>query len=144
MKVVTGRRGQARARPRTLEAQHATDGVGGDVAGDLRILLQPAERVLVPVRSVWNVDAEAVPVGDELVPALRTHTEQHLELVLLALQASSADDARRFAEQVLVVGRDPDVRPLLDETLEAAHKARAHLVEPAIRDRRRLDVDALA
>ena len=62
-------------------AKHRPSEVAGDVPGDLRVLLQPAERVLVPLAAEGHVDAKAVPLGHEPVAELRADSEQHLELV---------------------------------------------------------------
>ena len=41
--------------------------VACDIAGHLRVLLQPPDRVLVPLPAVRDVDAEPVPRGDESI-----------------------------------------------------------------------------
>ena len=55
-----------------------------------------------------------------------------------------ADQPQRLADQLLVVRRDRDVAALLEQRLEAADEARAHLVGILEGDRRRLEVDPLA
>src|ERR671937_332488 len=58
----------------------ALERVERDVAGDLRVLLQAPERVLVPLSSERNVDAQAVTLANELVADLGPNAEKHLEL----------------------------------------------------------------
>ena len=71
--------------------------------------------------------------------------EQHLELVLVAARGRARGSSRaRLGDQLLVVRRDRDVAALREQRLEAAHEARAHLVGILERDRRGLEVDALA
>ena len=75
---------------------------------------------------------------------MRRHAEQHLELVLVATEPAGLDQPQRLGDQLLVVRRDRDVAPLLEQRLEAAHEALAHLVRVLERDRLGLEVDALA
>ena len=81
------------------------DRVRGDVARDLRVLLEPAERVLVPVRPEGDVDAESMTGANEVVAARGTHAEQHLELVL-----GRAEAALEALVRYLAVELAPDVR----------------------------------
>ena len=86
-----GRRGRRRSRPAASVSRLAlpnerTNEVAGDVAGDLGVLLQPPQRVLVPLPAVRDVDAEPVAVGDDAVAELGPHAEEHLELVRVRLE----------------------------------------------------------
>ena len=62
-------------------AEDRSSEVAGNIAGDLRVLLQPPQRVLVPLAAVRDVDAELVTLGDDAIAELRPHAKQHLELV---------------------------------------------------------------
>src|SRR6266545_2599526 len=99
-------------------------------------------RVLVPLHAVRHVHAQPMPGGDELTRTLLTHAEQHLELVVA--RGHTRDAAQRLADQPLVVRRDADVGALLEQRVQALDEVRAHRVVVGERDRRRLDVDALA
>ena len=83
-----GRGVRLRCAFRPLSAQAAARGhVAGDVARDLRVLLQAPQRVLVPALAEGDVDAQPVAGGDELARPALPHAEQHLELVLERAQA---------------------------------------------------------
>src|SRR6478609_357533 len=84
----------------------AADGVRGDVAGDLRVLLQAAQRVRVPVPAERCVDAEPVPAAHELVAERGPDAEQHLELVVLAAQPPGGHEPLSLLEEPLVMRRD--------------------------------------
>ncbi len=115
-----------------------------DVAGDLRVLLQAAERVLVPALAERDVDPESVPVANELVAQVGPDAEQHLELVRLARQASVADEGGGAVEHAVVVRRDGDVGALVDQRLERVQEGDAHRLGVAVLDLGGLDVDPLA
>src|SRR3954451_17215881 len=51
-----------------------------DRARHLRVLLQPPQRVLVPLLPVRDVDAHPVALRDELARAALADAEQHLDL----------------------------------------------------------------
>ena len=50
-----------------MTADQAPERVGGDVAGDLRVLLQAPERIRVPVSSERDVEPQAMTFAHELV-----------------------------------------------------------------------------
>ena len=78
------------------------------------------------------------------VPRVGTYPEQHLKLVLLRLQTVLTDEPQALGDQPLVVRRDPDVTPLAQQLAKAEHEVLPDGIEVAIRDQRRLHVDALA
>ena len=103
----------------------------GDVAGHLRVLLEPAHRVAVPVLAERDVDPQAVTVANEPVARRLADPEQHLELVLVAGQAVLGDEPQPLRDQPPVVRRDPDVDPAPSSSPRARTKFVAHLVEVA-------------
>src|SRR5204862_7892345 len=96
---------------RTVTPEKPADGIAGDVAGDARVLLQPAQRVRVPLAAERHVDTQLVPLRDELVAARRPHAQQHLELVFVAREAALGHEPPPLAEQPLVMRGDADVAP---------------------------------
>src|SRR5256885_1949986 len=99
--------GTGRVRNRS-SAEEPRERVAGDVARDLRVLLQAPQRVAVPLAPEGDVDAQTVARLDEFVRTPLAHAEQHLELVLLRRQP--IDALKAPLDQPLVVRRDPDIR----------------------------------
>ena len=91
-----------------------------------------------------DVDAQPVPLRHQLVAPLLAHSEQHLELVLGRPETPARDPRERLADQPLVVRRHTDIALGVEQRVEAAEEMRAHRLEVGERDRRRLEVDALA
>ena len=52
-----------------------------DVAHDLRALAESANRILMPVFSVWHVHPDRMPGGSETLGEVLAHAEQHLKLI---------------------------------------------------------------
>ena len=138
------RQPSARAQITRAEPQDAAGRRLRDRPRHRRVLLQPPQRVAVPLLAERDVDPQPVPLRDELVAPLLAHAEQHLQLVLERLEAAARDPRQRLPDQPLVVRRDPDVAPGVEQRVEAADEVRAHRLEVGERDRRRLEVDALA
>src|SRR6185503_2330266 len=117
--AATGARSYALAAPGDDAAHYVTR----HVARDLRVLLQPAERVLVPLQPVGHVDPQRVAGGDELATASRPDAEQHLQLVRAL--SESGDALESPAEQPLVVRRYRDAAPCRQNGVEARDEAPA-------------------
>src|SRR3954454_22501799 len=124
--------------------QEPADRVAGDVAGDLRVLLQAAQRVLVPVPAKRDVDPQLVPLLHELVTELRPDAQEHLELVVVVAQTAPAHEPAALVDEPAVVRGDAHVAPGVEERLERPHEARPHRLERAERDLFRLHVDPFA
>jgi hypothetical protein len=122
----------------------ARERVGCDVAGDLRVLLEAAQRVRVPLAAERHVDAQPVAVGYEAPPEVLAHAEEHLELVLARLEAALRDHPSPLVDEPLVVRRDPDVGARVEELAQRLDEVGANGLEVAERDLGRLDVDPLA
>ena len=101
---------------RAVAADDAAERVGRDVAGDPRVLLEPAQRVLVPLAAERHVDPQALAALHELVAERLPHAEQHLELVV----RSTRREPLRLGDEELVVRRDADERRALEQRLERA------------------------
>src|SRR6266550_1744193 len=137
------RSGRSADSSTAVRPEQPTHRVRRDVARDLRVLLQAAERVAVPVLAERDVDPQAVPVPHELACRDFAHSEQHLELVLLERQPALRDESLALREQLLVMGRDRGVRAGLKQFVQAPDEVLAHLLVLLVGDQRRLDVDAL-
>src|SRR5215207_5638039 len=85
-----------------------------------------------------------MPRSDEAVPGPGAYAEQHLELVLRRLQTVLADEPQALRDQPLVVRRDPDVRASPQQLAKTEYEVLPDRVEVAIRDQRRLHVNAFA
>src|SRR5919106_525599 len=118
--------------------------VEGDVARDLRVLLQAPERVFVPLAPEGDVDAQAVTLPHELVAELLAHAEQHLELVLARRETAFLDERERLGDHPLVVRRDRDVGAGVEQRRDRLDEREAHGRVLLVGDLGRLDVDALA
>src|SRR5256885_992495 len=114
--------------PRPLRAGPG-DGPGGRFRNrprHRRILLQPPQRVAVPVLAEGDVDAQPVSLRHQLVAPLLAHAEQHLELVLGRPETPARDPRERLADQPLVVRRHTDIALGVEQRVEAAEEVRAH------------------
>src|ERR687894_756102 len=125
-------------------AGYAPDHVLGDVAGYLRVLLQAAGRVLVPVLPEGHVDPELVARAHEDSPELLVDAEQHLELVAVLRDLELVDEPEGVPDQVLVVRRDTYVHAPLEQLVEQEDVVLPDGVKVLVGHGARLVVDALA
>src|ERR1700709_2846299 len=115
-----------------------------DMAGDLGVLAQAADRGGVPVVAVGDVDAHPVAGGDEDAAQLLVDPQEHLELVLVRLQPVAVDQRGGGGGEKLVVGGDADVSAAREELVEGLDVVVPDGVVPLPGDGARLDVDPLA
>src|SRR5919197_296576 len=121
--VTAGRPGLRPLAP--VPPRHQTpQRVGGDVAGDPRILLQATQGVRVPMLPEGDVDPKPMTLVDEALAEWLRHAEQHLELVLVAAEAPPGDDPPPFRHEPVVVRRDRDVAAAVEEGLERPQQVR--------------------
>ena len=133
-----------RLRNALAPAKQRTSQIAGHVAGDLRVLLQPPEGVLVPLAAIGHVDPKPMAVGDDSIAQLGAHAQQHLELVAILLEAPFAQEAERLLDEPLVMCRDRGVAIAVQERLERLDEAGSHRLVVLELDRLGLDVDPLA
>src|SRR5882757_4220366 len=72
----------------------------------LLALAQPAVEIRQPVRSVGNIDAQAVAAAHDLVPARSPQSVEHLELETRRVDPALAGEGQDVLDQPFVVGGD--------------------------------------
>src|SRR4028118_1007224 len=125
-------------------AGYAPDHVFRDVAGYLRVLLEAAGRVLVPVLPEGHVDPKLVARVHEDATQFLVDAEQHLELVAVLRYLQLVDEPEGMPDQILIVRRYPDVHATPQQLVEQEDVVLPDGVEVLVGHRARLVVDALA
>src|SRR4028119_2006993 len=126
------------------DAGYAPDHVLRDVAGYLRVLLEAAGRVLVPVLPVGHVDPELVARVHEDATQFLVDAEQHLELVAVLRYLQLVDEPQGIPDQLLLARRHPDVHATPQQLVEQEDVVLPDGVEVLVGNRARLLRDALA
>src|SRR4029450_7340040 len=104
-----GSRKRAGSSP-AVRAEQPVERVRGDVACDLRILLEAPQRVAIPALAERDVDAQPMTIPYEPLRGEVAHSEQHLELVLVSRKPALGHEPLALGQQELVVSRNRGVR----------------------------------
>ena len=100
-----------RSMPALTRGRRSAERRLGDHAGHPRVLLQPPQRVLVPLLPERDVDAQRMAGRDELARPALAHAQQHLELVGLGRAATPLAQATRRADARRASRSRPCSRP---------------------------------
>ena len=112
-------------RPVPPRMDDAADRVRRDVAGDARVLLQPPQRVLVPVATRRGRRCAAGdPRATSASPSSARTPSSIWNSYVVGRQPALGDDPLRLLEQPVVVRRDAHVATGFEQRLERAHEAR--------------------
>ena len=120
---------------------HAARYVARHVARDLRVLLQPAQRVLVPAPPVGDVDPQRVPGGDELAVARASRTPSSIwnsyASARRAPPTRASDSPSSHSSWVAIATREPPSRSASRHATKRARTTSDVLERDRTRARRR-------